>query len=349
MFEHAVARLSVLAPAAVVSLFVSVGLIVLLRPWLARHALAHPNTRSSHHAPTPQGGGLAVVVASISVGWLAMALAHGIIAQEEVIQLAVVTAAAILLAALGAIDDMRGLQATPRLAVQCVAVGMIIAALPSEWRILPHLPWWVERACLLLGGLWFVNLVNFMDGIDWMTVAELVPILCALCVLAIGGDFDLAPALLAAALLGALLGFAPFNKPVARLFLGDVGSLPLGLLLGWLLLRLAASGQLVAALILPLFYLADATVTLAWRLAARRPFWQAHRTHFYQRAIDRGHSVTQVIARVLGVNLVLAALALSTIAAPRLAWAALAAAAALVAWLLLSFVRERRAITQPLP
>src|SRR5438105_444333 len=152
MFEHAMARLWVLAPAALVSLFVSLGLIVLLRPWLARHALAHPNARSSHHAPTPQGGGIAVVVASISVGWLAMALAPGAIAPEELIQVAVVTAAMILLAAIGAIDDMRALEATPRLAMQCVAVGMILAALPSEARILPHLPWWVERACLLLGG-----------------------------------------------------------------------------------------------------------------------------------------------------------------------------------------------------
>src|SRR5206468_5619874 len=139
---------------------------------------------------------------------------------------------------------------------------------------------------LIVGGVWFVNLVNFMDGLDWMTVAEVVPITACLAMLGLIGALPAGPALTAAALLGAMLGFAPFNKPVARLFLGDVGSLPIGLLLGWLLLRLAASGQLVAALILPLFYLADATVTLAWRLAARRPFWQAHRTHFYQRAID---------------------------------------------------------------
>jgi len=147
---------------------------------------------------------------------------------------------------------------------------------------------------------------------------------------------------LAAALLGAILGFAPFNKPVARIFLGDVGSLPMGLLLGWLLLQLAQRGHLAAALILPLYYLADASITLARRVAAGEEFWRAHRTHFYQRAIDGGLGVLQVVGRVFGANLALAALALSTVAAPRLGWLALAAAGAIVTWLLASLARGKR-------
>ena len=106
------------------------------------------------------------------------------------------------------------------------------------------------------------------------------------------------PALLASALLGAMIGFAPFNRPVARLFLGDVGSLPIGLLLGWLLLHSPARGHLAAALILPLYYLADATVTLARRIARGEPFWQAHRTHFYQRATDNGFTVPEIVTHV---------------------------------------------------
>ena len=93
----------------------------------------------------------------------------------------------------------------------------------------------------------------------------------------------------ALALCGALIGFAPFNRPVARIFLGDVGSLPIGLLFAWLLVLLAGSGHLAAAVILPLYYLADATLTLLRRMKDREPFWQAHRTHFYQLATDRGH------------------------------------------------------------
>ena len=144
------------------------------------------------------------------------------------------------------------------------------------------------------------------------------------------------PSLVAAALFGAMLGFAPFNKPVARLFLGDVGSLPIGLMLGWLLLQLAGKGHLAAALILPLYYLADATITLACRIARGEPIWQAHRTHFYQRATDNGFSVPAIVARVLLVNLALAALAVMTVQRTQLvvSLAALAASIAVVSGLL---------------
>jgi UDP-N-acetylmuramyl pentapeptide phosphotransferase/UDP-N-acetylglucosamine-1-phosphate transferase len=341
MFENVVGRAWLLAPVTLASLFLSLALIVLVRPWLRRHALAHPNARSSHHAPTPQGGGLAVIIAALSVSWGAIALLPGILGDQG-LELPAVTAAMILLAVVGAIDDIRSLGATPRLAMQCVAIGTVIVVLPSDLQILPHLPWWLERCCLFLGGLWLVNLVNFMDGIDWMTVVEFVPVTAAMTLLGLAGEIGLSPAMMAAALLGAVLGFAPVNKPVAQLFLGDVGSLPMGLLLGWLLLKLAETGHLIAALILPLYYLADASVTLAWRLARGEQFWQAHRKHFYQRAIDHGLSVSEIVGRVFVTNLALAALALSTFAAPNLALLALVAATAIVGWLLVSLVRGKR-------
>jgi UDP-N-acetylmuramyl pentapeptide phosphotransferase/UDP-N-acetylglucosamine-1-phosphate transferase len=247
------------------------------------------------------------------------------------------------MAVVGAIDDIRPLPATARLLAQSLAVGTVVAMLPDQVKIFPHVPWWVERACLLIGGVWFVNLVNFMDGIDWMTLAELVPVTGALVLVGLFGGIGIGPAILAAALLGAVLGFAPFNKPVAMLFLGDVGSLPTGLLLGWLLLELAASGYLAAALILPLYYLTDATVTLARRVARGEPFWRAHRTHFYQRATDQGLTVRQVVTRVFAVNVALAGLALASVAAANSAvsFAAAAAAMILVILLLLNLARGK--------
>jgi UDP-N-acetylmuramyl pentapeptide phosphotransferase/UDP-N-acetylglucosamine-1-phosphate transferase len=102
---------------------------------------------------------------------------------------------------------------------------------------------------------------------------------------------------------------------VAKVFLGDVGSLPIGLLLGWCLLQLAFHQQLAAALLLPLYYLMDATVTLLRRLVRREPFWAAHRTHFYQRATDNGFTVLRVVSEVFALNLALAALAIGSIMA----------------------------------
>jgi UDP-N-acetylmuramyl pentapeptide phosphotransferase/UDP-N-acetylglucosamine-1-phosphate transferase len=343
MIEQAAGRLLVLGPVALVALFLSLGLIIVLRPWLARRALARPNARSSHRQPTPQGGGTAVVIATFAAVWAAIAL-WPTFAQNQGGEFLALTGAAALLAVVGAIDDMHALPEAPRLVLQFVAVGITVAALPSELQILPQLPWWLERAGLFVGLVWLVNVANFMDGIDWMTVAEVVPIAGALTLLGVFGTIGLLPTLVAAALLGAILGFAPFNRPVAGLFLGDAGSLPIGLLLGWLLLALAGKGHLPAALILPLYYVADATVTLARRLARREPVWQAHRTHFYQRATDNGFEVSEILARVFLVNLALGALALTTVAARNItvSLAALAAGLVLVAWLLATFASLKR-------
>jgi UDP-N-acetylmuramyl pentapeptide phosphotransferase/UDP-N-acetylglucosamine-1-phosphate transferase len=304
---HAVLVLVVPVAAALIC----TGLIVVLRPLLQRYALARPNARSSHATPTPQGGGIAVMIATaIAValaGWLGLPYADTAVP--------IVLAAAFCLGAVGMIDDLRPIPVVPRLVLQLAAVTLLFTTLPWQLRILQPLPIALERALLTLALLWFINLVNFMDGLDWMTVAEMLPITVTLAALAFLGEApsDVLP--IALALAGALLGFAPFNRPVARLFLGDVGSLPLGLLTGWCLIELASHQHLAAALLLPLYYLADATITLFRRLLNRERFWDAHRSHFYQRATDNGFSVRQVVSSVFLLNLFLAALTLASIAA----------------------------------
>ncbi|MGB9364893.1 MAG: glycosyltransferase family 4 protein [Xanthobacteraceae bacterium] len=324
-----------------VALALSAGLIVALRPAFARYAVARPNARSSHTVPTPQGGGIAVVAATLIGAWLGATLTSTGLSTMEWMALSVST---ILLALTGAIDDIRGLGPGPRLLIQIVAVGLVIASLPNDFAIVPQLAQPVERALLLLGGVWFVNLVNFMDGIDWMTVAEVVPVTAGVALLGFTDGAPQGAMAVAVALLGASIGFAPFNRPVARLFLGDVGSLPIGLLLGWLMLMLAGRNNLAAAILLPLYYLADATITLTRRLVRREAVWQAHRTHFYQRATDGGFSVEEIVVRVFVTNLALAGLALITAIEPdpRVDLATIALGGSLVAWLLLTFQRGKR-------
>lgn len=319
------------------------ALIVALHPLLQRYALARPNARSSHRAPTPQGGGIAVI------GAAAIATAGAGLIGPDTRHLALVLAAAAALALVGAADDIRPLPPGPRLAAQALAVAAVALGAGPDAPLAPALAWPVETAIVILAGVWFVNLVNFMDGIDWMSVAELVPVTGALALLGAAGGLPAPVALLAAALLGGLLGFAPFNRPVARLFLGDVGSLPLGLLVGWMLLQLAGTGALAAAILLPLYYLADATLTLLRRLARGERVWQAHRQHFYQQALANGLSVPAVVARVFALNLLLAALAFATLLWPStpVSAGALAAGAALVALTLRRFATPREARAAP--
>jgi UDP-N-acetylmuramyl pentapeptide phosphotransferase/UDP-N-acetylglucosamine-1-phosphate transferase len=294
--------------AIILAATLSACMIWAIRPLLLRHALAKPNARSSHAVPTPQGAGIAVTIATLVVAAAIIRSADSTGAEIP----AAVFGATAFIALVGAADDLRSIPVIPRLILQALSVGAILYAASGELRVIPALPLWIERAVLFLAGLWFVNLVNFMDGIDWMTVAEVVPVTGAVVLLGALGDLRPSTMIVAAALGGAMIGFAPFNRPVAKLFLGDVGSLPIGLLLGWCLLELASRQHLTAALLLPLYYLADATVTLLRRLAKREKVWAAHRSHFYQRATDNGFSVLRVVGEVFALNLGLAALAIAS-------------------------------------
>lgn len=344
MSDTLVAPPSIMFLALACAAILSFCLIAAIRPILRRHALAKPNSRSSHTIPTPQGGGAAVVAAALIIAALAMT-AVGLEIGPPVIS---VFSATLFIAVIGAVDDYRPIPVLPRLVSQALAVGIIIISIPTAIQIIPHCPFWLERGLLLIAGIWFVNLVNFMDGLDWMTVAETIPITGALAMFGITGHLPSATAMVMSSLGGAMIGFAPFNKPVAKLFLGDVGSLPIGLLLGWGLLELAAQGHVATAVLLPLYYLADATVTILRRAFNRERIWVAHRTHFYQRATDNGLTVMQVVATVLALNVVLAALAAATLlwTAPSAQFTLLGCGVIAVAAVLFHFSRSREIATK---
>jgi len=290
---------------------VSALLILILRPLLTRYFLAHPNARSSHETPTPQGGGLAVMAAVFA----GSALATLIGAPLPKPSLLPVLGLAAWLTVLGALDDAHTLSVTWRLLGQVLAAVILVFTLPQGFRLFPDaLPLVVERALLVLGTAWFINAVNFLDGLDWMTVVQVVPITLGIAILHALGAVPDTIGVLALALLGAMLGFAIFNKHPARIFLGDAGSLPIGLCLAYMLI-FAAQTDFAAALLLSLYTLADSTVTLFRRTLAKEPIFSAHRSHFYQRGARAGLSAPQVTARVLLLQVLLTVLAVAAVLA----------------------------------
>jgi len=323
------------------SALLSALLIWALGPLLKCYAMARPNARSSHKVPTPQGGGVAVVATVLVVSYVVFFFWPA--GEAPMLRFPIISSAVVLIAGVGVMADIHPENVALRLLLQTLAVTAVTFVLPPETRVLPILPLPVERIGLVVGGLWFVNLVNFMDGLDWMTAAEVVPIAAALAVIGLFGPLPPAAIIVSLALCGAMIGFGYFNRPVAKLFLGDVGSLPIGLLLGWLLVLLAGNGGRVAAVLLPLYYLADSTITLVHRARNGETIWRAHRSHFYQRATDRGFTVIDVVMRVFAVNVALAALAISTVMVRSRITdiAALSIGAVLVAGLLCALSRGR--------
>jgi UDP-N-acetylmuramyl pentapeptide phosphotransferase/UDP-N-acetylglucosamine-1-phosphate transferase len=291
-----------------------------VRRWLLRLAvLDAPNPRSSHAAPTPRGGGLAVVTVLVIV-W-------GVVGRGDGLLLLL----ALALAALCWVDDLRGLPPTIRLVGQTIAVGIGQLTLPAEPVFQGLLPMSLDRAAAALLWLWFVNLYNFMDGIDGITGAETAVIGLGVLLLAVLAAYP-SVALRGAGLFGVALGFLIWNWHPARIFLGDVGSVALGFLVGWLLLNLATRGLWAAALLLPLYHLADATWTLGRRLLRRERVWQAHRSHFYQRAAPAPADHPRVAGLVAVNGAVLIGCALWSTAAAVPALIAGGATTALLLW-----------------
>lgn len=273
-----------------------------LIPLLRRAALLdRPNQRSLHDMPTPRGGGIAVV-AAILLAWLAL-----VIAGAAPPRMLVVLLGAVLLASVSWRDDLRGLSPAVRLLAQLVAVALGLSALaPIGAALQGWLPVWLDVAATALAWVWFVNLFNFMDGSDGLAGSEAATIGIGLALFAmVGVGHDPGLAALAAAIAAAAIGFLVWNWAPARIFLGDVGSVPLGYLLGFLLLDVAARGHWKIAVILPLYFLADATITLLRRLLRGELVWLPHREHFYQRAVQRGLGHADVALRVIAANAVL--------------------------------------------
>ncbi|HUB95097.1 MAG TPA: glycosyl transferase [Stellaceae bacterium] len=297
-------RMGWAAAVAVAVLAATLVLTGAVRRWLgARAILDRPVERSSHSVPVPRGGGLAIIPVLLG-GWGAIAAAG---APTRVL---IVMAVAAALAALSWRDDIGGLPVPIRLLAHAAAVGVGLAALPGP-IFQGALPIALDRAATWLMWLWFVELYNFMDGIDGITAVETIAIGTgvALAVTLAGATGD-GTASLAVAAVAAALGFLRWNWHPAQIFLGDVGSVPLGYLIGWLLLLLAAKGLWAPALILPLYYLADASLTLLRRALSGERIWRAHRAHFYQRALapDGDHAAVSCLVLAGDAALIAAAL-----------------------------------------
>lgn len=301
--------------------------------WLARllllrlRVLDHPNERSSHVAPTPRGGGIAPALIILAAwSWLSWPLA----AQAQVL-----IGAAFALALLSLLDDLRGLDWRLRFGAQAVAVSFALAVMPDP-ILLPHGWLWLDHLAIGLGWLWFINLYNFMDGIDGLAATQTATIGAGSALAALGAGLAGDLPLQGAAIAGAALGFLVWNRPPAKIFLGDAGSITLGFLTGSLLIALAGRGLLAAAILLPAYFVCDATWTLAGRILRRQAIWQAHRDHAYQKAVQGGLSHGAVTGRIAILNLLLLVLALEATDHPWPALAAgLAATCGLMAWLAL--------------
>ncbi|MCW5713220.1 MAG: hypothetical protein KIT43_01715 [Bauldia sp.] len=286
---------------------------------LARKSLQNrvpdqPNARSSHRNPVPRGGGIGF----IPVVLVALILLAVLVPEYAILPaFAAGIVGAIAVAAVSFADDLRPLSGRVRFAVQAAAVALVLVFWPGGTILGPDIPVVLDRLVVGFAWLWFINLFNFMDGIDGIAASEAGVISAGIVAVAVGGSaLTILPAVPAAIVGAGAIAFLTVNWPPAKVFMGDIGSITLGFLLGWLLLAVADAGYLAAAAILPLVFVLDATATLVLRILRGERPGEAHRDHAYQLAVDRGVPHAVVTSAVIVTGLGLIAIAVWSIAAP---------------------------------
>ena len=211
------------------------------------------------------------------------------------------------------IDDIKSLPATFRLIVHslCVIIsvyymkGDIVSFLGNsditkELNLNESLLFYSLTLLIILSWLWLINLFNFMDGMDGLTSLQMIFLALTINFFSLMNYFDQNFQFLSLVIFSTFLSFFRHNKPSAKIFLGDSGSIPCGYIAGFVLIEsLLKQEPLFSILIILLYFILDSTITLFIRLIKNRNLFIAHSDHFYQRMIRKGYSHKYVLKKVL--------------------------------------------------
>lgn len=240
------------------------------------------NERSSHKGMAHRGGGILFIVLFYLSCLVAYFMDYVRFSLVEV----TLCCGAFVMSVVGWLDDYRGLTARLRLFFQLLIVGISVYFLPS---LITSVPVFLEKLILVFAWVWFINLFNFMDGADGFATQETIFICLALILMGLSNSFiDI--------LLCSIIGFLRVNYPRAKIFMGDIGSLFLGYLLGGVMLDFVCNHKLpiVSGFLITSLFSFDATYTLFKRVIAGKKISEAHREHWYQRLLISGSTHKQL-------------------------------------------------------
>ncbi|MGE4287714.1 MAG: glycosyltransferase family 4 protein [Salinivirgaceae bacterium] len=277
-----------------IALLTSIGLTYLVRQLaLKKNIIDNPNERSSHTVPTPRGGGLAIVLVWFG-GLLLLFLQHKIEAS-----LFFALLSGLVLAVVSFLDDIFDLKPIIRILAQAFsALGALYFL--GGFQLLPDLNHtfvvWILNFLFFIGIIWFINLFNFLDGIDGYASQEAIMVAAGLLLLTRNQLLGL--------LMAAVAGFLCWNRPKAKIFMGDVGSTQLGFVLVVLGLYFHNTGEIsiLSWLVLTSLFWFDATFTLYRRWRNKEQLSKAHKKHAYQRLTQGGWSHLKVDLWAMGLN-----------------------------------------------
>ncbi|WP_342267414.1 UDP-phosphate alpha-N-acetylglucosaminyltransferase [Candidatus Tisiphia endosymbiont of Empis tessellata] len=279
-----------------------------------------PDPRRVHSRITPRGGGLAIVIVVI----IAL-IAYEYFSTKTLINSIKIVPLLLIISSISFLDDLISIPIFVRLIfhIICSTIAIFLFLFPV---VLFHheLPLYIDFMLSIIGLIVFLNIYNFLDGIDGISGAESIHLSITILILCylksdiiININFII---VLNIIILACSIGFLIFNWHPAKIFLGDVGSISLGFLLGLCLLLISASSVhlFVASSIASLYYLADGGLTILIRLVNKEKIWQPHLKHFFQKAVRNGKSHKEVVSRIIICNILLMVLSIISLYFPLL-------------------------------
>ena len=291
------------------------GLVCFLACWMAIRLIppdflgVKQSPRSNHSGSPRQLGGIALLVTTFLTLSLGMVFSHAVNPPNPFM-----VTALLLAFLLGLLDDHRGLEVRTRFLAQTLIAMMMVHA--TNW---PILDFSYQSAFLMvlavIASVYWVNAVNFMDGLDWLLVAGMMPalVLHSILLVHISPDAEYELAILVLACAGSLAGFAVWNRPPAKIFMGDSGSLFLGAVSVASILAISEKLGLLIAITPFLYFIIDTSTTIVMRLFAGENIFKAHSAHAYQIAYRKGVTAGWIAFEVTMLNLWLVLLAVMMI------------------------------------
>ena len=273
-----------------------------------------PEPRSNHSYPKPKGAGI-VIIPTILIS-IFVYIKFGYIAFYPWFYISLLM---LVLFFTSLFDDLYNLTIFPRISIQilCIILGLqifedniseISKSLISEEYIIKD-QFFIElilKSFLTIIWLWLVNLFNFMDGMDGLTSCQVSTFSIGMIILSILGHISSNETYIGLIMLSASIAFFIWNKPPAKLFLGDVGSIPIGFLIASIIIyNFIENNNFFPLILLILFHISDATITLLLRLFKRKNILKAHSEHFYQNKIRLGFEHGEVLKKISIVNILL--------------------------------------------
>ena len=278
-------------------------------PFLQKNSLVdHPSSRGNHKQSMPKGGGIILIPAIVISISLYFLIENTINTKWIVFLLSI-----FFLFLISLLDDIKSLPVMLRLTVQflCVIISVfymqndIILFINNTDTIIKlyisdSIFFYFLASLIILTWLWLINLFNFMDGMDGLTALQMIFFALTINIFSLMSYFDQNFQFLSLVIFSTFLAFFRLNKPSAKIFLGDSGSIPSGYIAGFVLIEsLLKQEPLLSILIILMYFILDSTITLIIRFVKNKNIFNAHSDHFYQIMIRKGYSHQYVLKKIL--------------------------------------------------